>query len=356
MRIWAAVIILLGARANAASYSTCTRAHDREIELVLPAAVHARLHTLKGPHARRAAGFLVAHASHTLTIGSPADSGENDPKLPIMAPNSVMQFMSGRGYDLAHPLLHELSGGERALVRDSKGITELADKLLPIWVHEISHGRVHERAVRWPVAATLEDELIACYTQAAFTAELLAAEPGYGGLRDVYRAQRAAKTGGRAAERYRALPPTQRLIVSTLETGAASTDEFERMYRRAYGMKASLADPLTAGLRHHTTREELGRLLASLDLPPSPRKTSADQLIVYGLSDDAFWLDPAAAPAAKKDAEAELARLRAELDAARPALRKWFESAAGAPVDWAKLVTPRDVPVGVAPPDNGENE
>ena len=206
--------------------------------------------------------------------------------------------------------------------------------------------------MRWPVAATLEDELIACYTQAAFTAELLAAEPGYGGLRGVYRAQRAARKGGPAARaRYLALPPTQRLIVSTLETGAASTDEFERMYRHAYSMKASLADPLTAGLRHHTTREELGRLLASLNLPPSRRKSSADELIAYGRSDDAFWLDPAAAPAAKKDAEVELARLRAEIDAARPVLRAWFESAAGAPVDWAKLVPRRDVPIGVAPPD-----
>lgn len=356
MRFWPLGLLLV-LPAHSANSSLCTRAHDREIELVLPAAVHARLNALKGPHARRAAAFLVAHSSHTLTIGSPADSGENDSRLPIMAPNSVMQFMSGRGYDLAHSLLHELSGGERALVRDSKGMAALADTLLPIWVHEISHGRVHERAVRWPVAATLEDELIACYTQAAFTAELLAAEPAYGGLRDVYRAQRAAKKSGPAARsRYRALPPTQRLIVSTLETGAASTEEFERMYRRAYSMKASLADPLTAGLRHHTTREELGRLLAKLDLPPSPRKTSADQLITYGRSDDAFWLDPAAAPAAKKDAEAELARLRAELDAARPALRQWFEAAAGAPVDWAKLVPPRDVPIGVAPPDDGANE
>ena len=336
----------------AAPSSSCTRAHDREIEIVLPAAVHARLFTLRGPHARRAAAFLLQHSTHTLTIAVPASVAARYPELPFMADDSVMQFMSGKGYFLAHALLHELPGGETGLAQRPAEMAALADMLLPIWVHEISHGRVHERLVRWPVAATLEDELIACYTQAVFTAELLAAEPGYAGLRAAYRAKRATLGGNSAAlRRYRALPPTKRLILQTLEVGAASTEEFERMYRRAYDMKASLADPLTAGLRHHTAREELARLLEDFKLPPSPRKTSAEELIAYGRGDDAFWLDPAAAPAAKKDAEGELAALRRELDAARPALRAWFVAAAGKPVDWAKLVPPRDVPIGIAPPE-----
>jgi hypothetical protein len=117
------------------------------------------------------------------------------------------------------------------------------------------------------------------------------------------------------------LPRTKRFILRTLEVGAASTEEFERMYRRAYGMKASLADPLAAGLNHHTTRAELSRLIALLKLPPSPRKDMADELIAYGRSDDAFWLDPAAAPAAKKDAEAELVPPRAWRDGGRDATR-----------------------------------
>ena len=36
----------------------------------------------------------------------------------------------------------------------------------------------------------------------------------------------------------------------------------------------------------------------------------------------------------------------------RPALREWFEKAAGARIDWAKLVPKRDVPVAVAAPES----
>jgi hypothetical protein len=264
-----------------------------------------------------------------------------------------MQFMTGKGYLLEHSILHETPGGERGIARRPSDMAALADLLLPIWVHEISHGRVHERSVRWPVSATMEDELIAVYTQAAFTVELLAVEPGFANLRAVYRAQRAAEKGGADAVRaYRALSATQRVIVEALELGAASTDEFERAHRRAYALKSSLADPLTAGLRRSEIHAELARLLEELKLPPSRQKTSADELLAYGREDDGFWLDPAAPSAASKDAEAELKSLRAELDADRPALRAWFAAAAGEPIDWAKLAPPRDVPVGVAPPDS----
>ena len=336
----------------AAAPPSCTRAHDKEIEIVLPAAIHARLSALTGPHARRAASFLVTHSTHALAIGVRASQANLHPALPLMSADSLMMFMTGKGYMLEHSILHENGGGERALARRPAAMAALADTLLPIWVHEISHGRVHERASRWPVSATLEDELIACYTQAAFTAELLAAEPAFADLGAVYRAQRAARKGGGDAVRaYRALSPTKRVIVLTLEVGAASTDEFERMYRRAYAMKSSLADPLTAGLRVNEMRAELAHTLKVLNLPPSPQKTSADELLAYGREDDGFWLDPAAPSTASRDAEAELKSLRAELDAARPELRAWFRAAAGEPVDWAKLTPPRDVPVGVAPPD-----
>lgn len=351
-----ALAVLLGAVAPvfaaAALPPACTRAHDKEIEAVLPAAVHARLAALSGPHARRAAAFLVGHPTYALSIGVRASRANAHPALPLMTDNALMQFMTGRGYMVEHGLLHELGGGERGLARRPADLAALADLLLTVWVHEISHGRVHERSVRWPVSATMEDELIACYTQAAFTAELLAVEPGYADLAGVYRAQRAALEGGAEAVRaYRALSATKRFLVHTLELGAASTDEFERMYRRAYAMKSSLADPLTAGLRSNEARSELAHLLAELNLPPSRQKTSADELLAYGREDDAFWLDPAAPSAASRDAERELKSLRAELDAARPALRAWFTAAAGTPIDWAKLTPPRDVPVGVAPPD-----
>ncbi len=347
-----ALVLLLAIPAAAAPTATCTRAHDREIEIVLPAAIHARLSALKGPHARRAASFLVSHPTHTLTIGVRAPLANEYPALPLMADNSLMQFMTGKGYMVEHSILHDIRSGERGIARRPADMTALADLLLPIWVHEISHGRVHERSVPWPISATMEDELIACYTQAAFTAELLAVEPAYAGLSAVYRAQRAARKGDADAVRaYRALSPTKRAILQTLEVGAASTDEFERMYRRAYAMKSSLADPLTAGLRITEIRTELARVLEELKLPPSRQKTSADELLAYGREDDGFWLDPAAPSTASKDAERELKTLRAELDAARPALRAWFTAAAGEPIDWAKLAPPRDVPVGVAPPD-----
>ncbi|UPT73739.1 MAG: hypothetical protein M0D55_18115 [Elusimicrobiota bacterium] len=352
--IRALLVAALPLSAAAAPDPSCSRRYDKELEILLPASVHAKLFALPGPHAKEAAAFLLAHASHTLTIGVSASKASAHPELPIMSDNAIMQFMSGRGYYLAHDLLHERPGGERRLARDPAALAELADMLLPIWAHEISHGRVHEREVRWPVSATLEDELIACHVQAAFTAELLAADPRYAGLDAVYRAQRAAAGGGPAAKRrYLSIAPTKRLIVHALEVGAASTEEFERMYRRAYGMKASLADPLTAGLRQHEARQEFARLLKRLDLPASPQKTSAEELLAYGAPDEKYWLEPEASPAAKRDAERLLAERRAELDAMRPALRRWFEAAAGAPIDWTKLAPPRDVPVGVAPPDAG---
>jgi hypothetical protein len=341
--------VLLASSAGAAPMSSCSRAYDKDIELVLPAAVHARLSALNTPHARRAASFLVSHPDHALVIGSRASLANAYPDLPLMGDNAMMQFVTGKGYMLEHAILHEIPGGERGIARRPADMAALADLLLPVWVHEISHGRVHERAVRWPVTATLEDELIACYTQALFTAEVLAAEPGFAGLGAVYRAQRAVPKAGLAA--YRALSPTKRVIVETLEAGAASTEEFERMYRRAYAAKSSLSDPLTAGLRSSEMRAELSRLLEELHLPPSPQRTSADELLAYGAKDDGFWLDPAAPSAASKDAERELKSLRAELDSARPSLRAWFASAAGERVDWSRLTPPRDVPVGVAPPD-----
>lgn len=351
-RMRLALVLLLAAPAAAAPYSSCTRAHDRELEIVIPAAIHARLASLNGPHARRAASFLLNHSTHSLAIGVSAKLAHKQPTLPLMSDGAIMQFMTGRGYMLEHAMLHETRGGERALARRPADLAALADLLLPIWVHEVSHGRMHERPVRWPVSATLEDELIACYTQAAFTIELLGAEPGYADLGSVYRSLRAARRdGGEAALAYYALSGTKRLIVTTLETAAVSTEEFERYYRRLYGMKSSLADPLTAGLRSNESRAELAHLLAELSLPPSPQKTSADELLAYGREDEGFWLDPKAPSTASRDAEAELKGLRAELDAARPALRKWFEGAAGAPIDWAKLAPRRDVPVAVAPDD-----
>lgn len=352
MPLGALLAVLLAAPASAAPRSSCTRAHDKDIEAVLPAAIHARLSALTGAHARRAASYLVSNPTHTLTIGVRASRAHEHPALPLMTDNALMQFMTGKGYMLEHSILHDLPRGERGIARRPEDMAALADILLPVWVHEISHARVHERPVRWPVSATMEDELIACYTQAAFSAELLAAEPGFADLGAVYRAQRAAeKRGGDAARAYRALSPTKRAVVSMLEVAAASTDEFERLWRRAYSMKSSLADPLTAGLRSSEIRSELGRVLAELDLPPSPQKTSADELLAYGREDDGFWLDPAAPSAASKDAERELKSLRAEIDALRPGLRAWFASAAGERVDWAAIAPPRDVPVGVAPPD-----
>lgn len=349
---WALLAVLLSAPASAGPSASCTREHDKEIEIVLPAAVHARLSSLKGAHARRAASYLVGNPTHTLTIGVRASHGRRHPSLPLMADNALMQFMTGKGYMVEHSVLHDLPRGERGIARRPADMAALADLLLPVWVHEVSHARVHERAVRWPVSATMEDELIACFTQAAFTAELLAAEPAYAGLGAAYRAQRAARGGdARAVRAYRALSATKRAIVSTLEVAAASTDEFERMYREAYSMKSSLSDPLTAGLRSNEIRSELARMLAELDLPPSPQKTSADELLAYGREDEGFWLDPAAPSAASRDAERELKSLRAELDGLRPALRAWFASAAGEKIDWASLAPPRDVPVGVAPPD-----
>lgn len=344
-------LLLLALPALAAPDPSCSRRYDKELEMLLPAAVHAKLFALPGPRAKEAAGFLLAHSSHTLTIGVAASKAVSQPGLPIMADNAIMQFMSGRGYYVAHDILHERPGGERALARDPKALDALADLLLPIWAHEISHGRVHERKTRWPVSATLEDELIACHVQAAFTVERIVADPHYAGLDAAYRLKRAATAGeAKTKARWLALPPTQRLIVSSLEVAAVSTEEFERMYRRAYNSKASLADPLTAGLRQHEARQEFSRLLKRLDLPASPQKTSAEELLAYGESDEKYWLEPDASPAAKKDAETLLAERRADMEATRPALRAWFEKAAGAPVDWAKLAPKRDVPVGVAEP------
>lgn len=349
---WALFAVLLSLPAGAAPPAACTRAHDKEIEAVLPAAIHARLTSLPGAHARRAASYLVGNPTHTLTIGVRASHARRHPALPLMADNALMQFMTGKGYMVEHSVLHDLPRGERGVARRPADMAALADLLLPVWVHEVSHARVHERPVRWPVSSTMEDELIACFTQAAFTAELLAAEPGYAGLREAYRAQRAAESGDpRAVRAYHALPLTKRAIISTLEVAAASTGEFERMQRKAYSMKSSLSDPLTAGLRSNEIRAELGRLLAELDLPPSRQKTSADELLAYGREDEGFWLDPAAPSAASRDAERELKALRSELDALRPALRAWFASAAGETIDWAGLAPPRDVPVGVAPSD-----
>lgn len=349
---WALLAVLLSAPAGAGPPASCTREHDKEIETVLPAAVHARLSALKGAHARRAASYLVGNPTHTLTIGVRASHAHDHPALPLMTDNALMQFMTGKGYMVEHSILHDLPRGERGIARRPADMAALADLLLPVWVHEVSHARVHERAVRWPVSATMEDELIACFTQAAFTAELLAAEPAFAGLAAAYRAQRAARNGdARAVRAYRALSPTKRAVVSTLEVAAASTAEFERMYREAYSMKSSLSDPLTAGLRSNEIRSELARMLAELDLPPSRQKTSADELLAYGREDEGFWLDPAAPSAASRDAERELKSLRDELDGLRPALRAWFASAAGEKIDWASLAPPRDVPVGVAPPD-----
>lgn len=347
-----ALALLLAIPAAGAPRPACTREHDREIEALLPAAVHARLSAMKGVHARRAASYLVNNPTHTLTIGVRASRAGAHPDLPLMTDNALMQFMTGKGYMVEHSILHDVPGGERAVARRPEGMAALADLLLPVWVHEVSHARVHERPVRWPVSATMEDELIACFTQAVFTAELLAAEPSFAGLDGVYRAQRAASERGPGAARsYLSLSPTKRAVVSTLEIAAASTAEFERMFRRAYSMKSSLSDPLTAGLRSNEVRAELARLLEELNLPPSRQKASADELLAYGKEDETFWLDPAAPSVASKDAARELAVLRAELDALRPALRAWFSGAAGEPVDWEKLTPPRDVPVGVAPPD-----
>lgn len=349
-----ALLLLLAAPASAAPFSSCTRAHDRELEILIPAAIHARLAALEGPRAKQAASFLLAQTTHTLVIGVRASEAHKYPSLPLMSDGALMQFMTGRGYMLEHTILHEARGGERALARRPEDLKSLAELLLPIWVHEVSHARVHARKVRWPVTATMEDELIACYTQAAFTAELLAAEPKYAGLAAVFRAQlrwRKNYDDAEAERAYYAFPATKRLIVSTLEYAAASTDEFERLYRRWYGMKSSLADPLTAGLRSKEARSELTHLLAELRLPPSPQKNSADELLAYGREDEGFWLDPKAPSVASRDAEAELKSLRAEIDAARPALRSWFEGAAGKKLDWTTLTPPRDVPVGVAPPE-----
>lgn len=334
----------------AAAASPCTRAHDGEIELMLPAAVHARLAGLAGPRARRAAAFLTGDGA-PLTIGVRASLAREQPGLPLMTDDALMQFMHGKGYMIEHSILHDAPGGERGIVRRPKERAALADLLLPIWVHEISHATMRRRAVPWPVSATMEDELIACYTQAAFTAELLAEEPGYADLGRAYRTQRAAAKGGAAGLRaYRAMSETKRAVISTLEIAAASNAEFERMYRRAYARKSSLADPLTAGLRSSEARAELSRLLDGLTLPAA-QKTSAHELLAYGREDDHFWLDPEAPTAASRDAERELDSLRAELDAARPALRAWFDAAAGEPVDWTKLTPRRDFPVGAAPPE-----
>lgn len=351
MRLGAPLLVFLATAASAAPMSSCTREFDKDIELVLPAAIHARLSALKGPNARRAAAFLLGHPDHTLTVGIRASKAHLYPGLPLMSDNSLMQFMTGKGYMIEHSILHDIPGGERAIARRPADMAALVDLILPTFVHEISHGSMHERRIRWPVSATIEDELIACYRQAAFTTEMLSAEPRFAGLAGVYRAQRAAASSREAARAYRALSATKRVVVEALEFAAASTEEFERAHRRAYDMKSSLADPLTAGLRRSEMYSELARMIAEQNLAPSPQKTSADELLAYGRADDGFWLDSKAPIAASKDAEAELQSLRAGMDAARPALRAWFEAAAGEPVDWAKLTPARDVPVGVAPPE-----
>jgi len=343
VRIRLALIFVLCSPAAAAPMSSCTRAFDKELELVLPAAVHARLAAMTGAHARRAAAFLAAHPDHSLAIGVDAALAESMPELPLMVPHALMQYMVGKGYMVEHSTLHEIPGGERGVARRPGDLKSYVDLMLPVWVHEISHGRVHERPIKWPVSATLEDELIASYTQALFTAEALAAEPGFGGLAAAYRAHGAK----------RAFSSTKVLIVRTLELGAASTEDFENMYRRAYSAKSALADPLTAGLRATRVRAELKSLVEDMKTLPPAQKGSADGLLTYGREDDVFWLDSAAPSAAKRDAELELKALRAELDAARPALRAWFAAAAGKPVDWSKVAPPRDVPVGVAPAEEG---
>jgi hypothetical protein len=185
-----ALLALLASSAAAAPMSSCTRAYDKEIEVVLPAAVQARLSAMKGPYARRAAAFLVAHSDQPLIIGVDASLAGARPELPLMAQNALMQYMVGTGFMVEHSTLHESPGGELGLARRPGEMKAFADLLLPVWVHEISHARGHERKIRWPITATLEDELIACYTQALFTAEALAAEPKFGGLAAAYRAHR----------------------------------------------------------------------------------------------------------------------------------------------------------------------
>jgi len=108
MPLSSALALLLAAPAAAVPPAPCTRAHDGEIELVLPAAVHARLSALKGPHARRAASFLAGDATHTLAGGVRASRAHAHPTLPLMTDNSLMQFMTGKGYMVEHSILHDL--------------------------------------------------------------------------------------------------------------------------------------------------------------------------------------------------------------------------------------------------------
>src|SRR4051812_21345207 len=111
---WMAAAALLSSFSAAAPMSSCTRSYDEEITAALPAAVHARLTAMKGSHARRAAAFLLVH-DQPLIIGVDAARALQQPELPIMAQNTVMQFMVGKGYMVEHSALHELPGGEREL-------------------------------------------------------------------------------------------------------------------------------------------------------------------------------------------------------------------------------------------------
>lgn len=349
--MWLSAVLLAASAAWAAP--ACTRVHDRELEAALPASLHARLASLPGPRAKAAASFMLRHPDLPLRFAVRPSKASRHPTLPLMSERAVMQFMAVEGYTLDHGILHEEGRSEYSLARRPADLAALTDALLPIWVHELSHASRTERPVRWPVSPTIEDELVACYRQALFSAEVLAADPAFAGLREVYRLQSAALAGGREAKAaYRLTSQIKRTALESLELAAASGEEFERLYRKAYGTDSSLRDPLTAGLRITHRRAELARLLGSFDLLPSAQRASAEVLLDYGKSDDAFWLDSKATMAARDDAEAELKELRRELDAARPALRAWFVAARGGPVDWKRLVESESRPVAAIAPED----
>ena len=350
----AALLAASVASAASAAVPACTRAHDRELEVSLPASLHARLASLPGPHAKRAASFMLRHPELALEIAVRPVEADRQPTLPLMSGRAMMQFMTGRGYKLAHNILHEEGLGEAALARKPAALAALTDSLLPVWVHELSHAARIERPVRWPLAATIENELVACYEQALFTAEVLETNPDFAGLRETYRLMRAAEKGGvREAAAYKRKAAGRRTTIEALEIAAASTEEFERLYRRAYGTDSSLRDPLMAGMRITNHRTELAHLLDSISAITPAQLQSARQLLDYGKDDDAFWLDSKATMAARDDAESELKELRRELEEKRPVLRAWFAAAGAGKPDWKRLINRDDLPVGVAPPDSG---
>ncbi len=325
--------------ATAASAAPCTRAHDLELEAAIPLSILAKLASLPGPRAKAAAGLLERLGPETpLKIGVTPRQAAKQPGLPLMGDRAMMQHMRGRPLLLAHDILHEEGRGEKQLASDPKSLAAFTEALLPVYVHELSHAGRAERPVRWPVSATIENELIASYAQALFAAESVLEDPGFAGLHEVYRLQRAAEKGGKAAwEAYRRKATGKRVTVEGLEAAAASTALFERVYRRAYDKVSSLRDPLTAGLRITDNRAELAHLLGSIRDIPEAQRGSAQALLDHGKSDDTFWLDGKATADALKDADAELAELRKELDAKRPAIRAWFEASAGGPVDWNRF-------------------